>query len=111
MAALGPLADASLEILTDEAELDLVKRIAQYPRIVEGAAASREPHRLAFYLYDLASLFHALWNRGKDEPRLRFLNQGDPVSTSARLALVQATRSVIASGLAILGVAAPEEMR
>lgn len=102
---------AAFERLSDEGEIDLIKRIAQYPRLIDQAATAHEPHRIAFYLYDLASLFHALWNKGKDSPHLRFVNQDDPDSTWARLALVRIVRDVLASGLAILGVAAPEEMR
>lgn len=107
----GDLAEADLTILIDETEMDLVRRIAQYPRVVEAAAAAHEPHRVAFYLYDLSGVFHALWNKGKDLPQLRFVKQDDQVSTLARLALVGALKGVLASGLAILGVAAPDEMR
>jgi arginyl-tRNA synthetase len=78
---------------------------------VEAAAAAHEPHRIAFYLYDLASSFHTLWNKGKDSPQLRFVKQTDKKSTEARLALVYALRCVLASGLAVLGVTAPDEMR
>ena len=85
--------------------------MALYPRLVEAAASAHEPHRIAFYLYDLASDFHAQWNRGKDAPHLRFIIQNDPLMTTARLALVQGVITVLASGLALLGVAAPEEMR
>ncbi len=88
-----------------------MRRLALYPRMIEGAALAHEPHRLAFYLYDLASEFHAQWNRGKDLPHLRFIIQNDPEITAARLALVQGIGSVIASGLAVLGVGAPAEMR
>ncbi len=105
------LAGADLARLTDEAELGIVKLIAAYPRIVEGAAAAHEPHRLAFFVHELASAFHSLWNKGKDSPQLRFVNQTDRESTVARLAFVHAVRSVLASGLAVAGVAAPEEMR
>jgi arginyl-tRNA synthetase len=105
------LSRADLAILDDPAEIDLVRQIAQYPRVIESAAASHEPHRVAFYLHDLASAFHSLWNRGKESPQLRFVNQTDRKSTLARLALVHAVRSILASGLAVLGVAAPEEMR
>ncbi|ALA19234.1 MULTISPECIES: arginine--tRNA ligase [Chelatococcus] len=105
------LSRADLAILDDAAEIDLVRQIAQYPRVIESAAASHEPHRVAFYLHDLASAFHSLWNRGKESPQLRFVNQTDRKSTLARLALVHAVRSILASGLAVLGVAAPEEMR
>ena len=88
-----------------------MKKIALYPRLVESAAAAHEPHRIAFYLYELASEFHAQWNRGKDVPHLRFIIQNDPQMTVARLALVQGVVTVLASGLALLGVEAPEEMR
>jgi arginyl-tRNA synthetase len=109
--APADLADADLALLGDEAERQILRLLAQYPRLVEAAAQAHEPHRIAFYLYDLASLFHGLWNRGKDLPHLRFVNQTDRQSTKARLALVHAVRSVIASGLAVLGVSAPDEMR
>ena len=105
------LAEADLALLTDDAELDLARRIAEFPRVVEAAAAAHEPHRIAFYLYDLAGVFHALWNKGKDLPQLRFVKQDDRNSTLARLALVGALQGVLASGLAILGVRAPDEMR
>ena len=82
-----------------------------YPRIVEAAALAHEPHRIAFYLYDLASEFHALWTKGRDMPHLRFIIQNDAEITIARLALVQGVVSVLASGLAVLGVHAPDEMR
>jgi arginyl-tRNA synthetase len=87
-----------------------MRRLALYPRLVEAAAIAHEPHRIAFYLHDLASDFHAQWNRGKDAPHLRFIIQNDPLLTTARLALVQGVITVIASGLGVLGVAAPEEM-
>src|SRR6266850_6351155 len=105
------LGDAAVERLTDPAELDLLRRLAAYPRMIEAAAAAHEPHRIAFYLYDLASEFHALWTRGRDLPYLRFIINNDAEITKARLALVQGVVSVLASGLAILGVHAPDEMR
>ncbi|MGZ5872552.1 MAG: arginine--tRNA ligase [Bradyrhizobium sp.] len=105
------LADAALERLTDPSELDLLRRLALYPRTVEAAASAHEPHRIAFYLYDLASEFHALWTRGRDLPYLRFIINNDAGMTKARLALVQGVVSVLASGLAVLGVDAPMEMR
>jgi arginyl-tRNA synthetase len=105
------LAGAAVERLTDPAELDLLRRLALYPRTVEAAAAAHEPHRIAFYLYDLASEFHALWTRGRDLPYLRFIINNDAGMTKARLALVQGVVSVLASGLAVLGVHAPDEMR
>jgi arginyl-tRNA synthetase len=105
------LAQAPLERLDDSGELGLMRRLALYPRLVEAAAMAHEPHRIAFYLYDLASDFHAHWNRGKDLPHLRFIIQNDPLMTLARLALVQGVVTVLASGLQMLGVGAPEEMR
>jgi arginyl-tRNA synthetase len=105
------LASASVERLTDPAELDLLKRLALFPRMIEAAAAAHEPHRIAFYLYDLASEFHALWTRGRDLPYLRFIINNDAEITKARLAMVQGVALVLASGLAILGVHAPDEMR
>ena len=92
-------------------EISLLRKIALFPRTVEAAAAAHEPHRIAFYLYELASEFHAQWTRGKDLPHLRFIIQNDPITTRARLALVQGIVIVLASGLALLGVEAPEEMR
>jgi arginyl-tRNA synthetase len=105
------LAGAAVERLTDPAELDLLRRLALYPRLIEAAAVAHEPHRIAFYLYDLASEFHALWTRGRDLPYLRFIINNDAEMTRARLALVQGVVSVLASGLAVLGVHAPDEMR
>jgi arginyl-tRNA synthetase len=107
----GWLAQAALEGLTDPAELSLMRKIALYPRLVEAAAMAHEPHRIAFYLYDLASEFHGLWSKGKDLPHLRFIIQNDPTMTVARLALVEGVVSVLASGLGLLGVSAPDEMR
>jgi len=105
------LGDAPVALLTDPAELDLLKRLALYPRMVEAAAVAHEPHRIAFYLYDLASEFHALWTKGRDLPYLRFIITNDAEITRARLAMVQGVVSVLASGLAVLGVHAPTEMR
>jgi arginyl-tRNA synthetase len=105
------LADAALERLSDPAELALMRRIALYPRIVEAASLAHEPHRIAFYLYDLASEFHALWTQGNASPHLRFIIQDDPLMTKARLVLVQGVATVLSSGLNLLGVAAPDEMR
>ena len=105
------IADAPLGALDDPGEMALIRRLCAYPRVVESAAEAHEPHRIAFYLYDLAAEFHGHWNRGKELPQLRFINPADRVSTLARLALVYATKLVLASGLAILGVSAPEEMR
>jgi arginyl-tRNA synthetase len=105
------LAQASLEKLTDPGEISILRRIALYPRTIETAALAHEPHRIAFYLYDLASEFHAQWTRGNASPHLRFIIQDDPQTTAARLALVQGIVTVLASGLALLGVGAPDEMR
>jgi arginyl-tRNA synthetase len=105
------LAGAPLERLADPGELALMRRLALYPRLVEAAAIAHEPHRIAFYLYDLASDFHAQWNRGNDASYLRFIIPNDPLMTVARLALVQGVVTVLASGLRMLGVEAPEEMR
>jgi arginyl-tRNA synthetase len=105
------LADAALSRLDDAAELALIRKVAAWPRLIEAAAAAHEPHRVAFYLYELASEFHAQWTRGGDMPHLRFIIQDDPEVTKSRLALVQGIVVVLASGLAILGVGAPNEMR
>ncbi|MEZ5843752.1 MAG: arginine--tRNA ligase [Hyphomicrobiaceae bacterium] len=102
---------AELARLNDPGERDLIRLLARFPRLIEGAARDREPHRLPFYLYDLASLFHQQWARGNDSPHLRFIQPDDPGLTAARLALVAATKEVISSGLAVLGVHAPDEMR
>ncbi|HEY1364776.1 MAG TPA: DALR anticodon-binding domain-containing protein, partial [Xanthobacteraceae bacterium] len=110
-ARAAALVRAPLERLDDAGELALMRRLALYPRLVEAAASAHEPHRIAFYLYELASDFHAHWNRGKDAPHLRFIIQNDPQMTLARLALVQGVVTVLASGLGMLGVEAPEEMR
>jgi len=109
--APSALAQAPLDRLDDPAELGLIKLLASWPRLIEAAAEAHEPHRVAFYLYDVAAAFHGLWNKGKDETSLRFLVAGDADLTAARLALVQATATVIASGLEIMGVTPVEEMR
>ncbi len=108
LAYLGP---AAVERLSDPAELSLLRKLAVYPRTVEAAAAAHEPHRIAFYLYDLASEFHALWTKGRDLPYLRFIINNDDEMTKARLAMVQGVVTVLASGLGVLGVGAPNEMR
>jgi arginyl-tRNA synthetase len=102
---------AAAHRLTDEGEIGLVKKLAEYPRMIEQAAQSHEPHRLAFYLYDLASAFHAHWNRGTENVDLRFVKVNDPELTHARLGLVQAVSDVLTSGLALIGADAPIEMR
>ena len=101
---------ADLSLLDDE-ELALVKRAAQYPRILEAAALAHEPHRIAFYLYDLAAEFHALWNRGNDDPARRFLIENNPQLSRSRLELALGIGQIIRSGLILMGVAAAEEMR
>jgi arginyl-tRNA synthetase len=105
------LRSADLACLADAGELGLIKHLAEWPRIVEMAAAAHEPHRIAFYLYDLASRFHVHWNRGNDEPRLRLVVPSDKALSAARLALVEGVALVIASGLRIFGVEPVEEMR
>ncbi len=102
---------ADMGLLEDEGEIGLVKLIAQYPRVIESAASAHEPHRLAFYLHDLAAAFHSHWNKGKDQPQLRFVNQDRRDLSCARLSLATALIIVLASGLSILGVVAPQEMR
>jgi arginyl-tRNA synthetase len=102
---------AALERLSDPVELALMRQIALYPRVVEAAAAAHEPHRIAFYLFDLASEFHALYTLGNTKPHLRFIIQNERQMTVARLVLVQGVVTVLSSGLALLGVEAPNEMR
>ena len=97
--------------LEDEAEFKVAQKLAEWPRLVEIAARNHEPHRIAFYLYELASDFHALWNKGNDQPHLRFVQEGDPAATAAKIALPRAVGVVISSGLGILGVTPVEEMR
>ena len=105
------LARAALRRLGDSGELALIRRLAGWPRLVEAAAEAHEPHRIAFYLYDLAQDFHSQWNRGNDDPALRFIVPADAALTQARLALVEAVRQVIAAGLTVMGVKPIEEMR
>jgi arginyl-tRNA synthetase len=105
------LRKAPLGKLTDTGEVSLLRRIALFPRLVEAAASAHEPHRIAFYLYELASEFHAHWTKGNDLPNLRFIIQNDRETTAARLALVEGIVTILASGLALLGVSAPDEMR
>jgi arginyl-tRNA synthetase len=102
---------ADVTVISDPAGLALVRQIALYPRVVEAAAAAHEPHRIAFYLFDLASEFHALWTLGNTRPHLRFIMQNDRQMTLVRLVLVHGVRTVLASGLGLLGVGAPNEMR
>jgi arginyl-tRNA synthetase len=109
--AVADLASAPLDALKDPAELALIRRMAAWPRTVEAAAIAREPHRIAFFLQDLAGDFHVLWNRGREDATLRFIRAEEPEATKARLALVAATAGVLRSGLAVLGVEPVEEMR
>jgi arginyl-tRNA synthetase len=111
IATMAELEGGGLDRLSDPAELALMRNIALFPRLVEAASAAHEPHRIAFYLYDLASEFHALWTLGNTSPYLRFIIQDDRQVTVARLVLVQGVATVLASGLGILGVEAPNEMR
>jgi arginyl-tRNA synthetase len=105
------LAQAKLSLLTDEGERDLTRTLAQYPRTILQAAEAHEPHRVAFFAHELATRFHAHWNRGKDLRNLRFVNENNRKLSYARLCLVAAVGLVLASALSILGVSAPEEMR
>jgi arginyl-tRNA synthetase len=103
--------ETSLDCLNDSSEIALIKLLAAYPRLLAAAATAKEPHRIAFYLFDLASSFHSLWNKGKDTPQLRFIHRDNLAWTRAHLLLLKAVETVIASGLRILGVFAPQEMR
>lgn len=105
------LAEADVSALDDEAELALIRLLAGWPRMVEAAADSHEPHRVAYYLADVAAAFHTLWTKGNAEERLRFIVPGDEKTTLARLALVRAMAVVVASGLGVMGVEPVEEMR
>ncbi len=100
-----------LDLLTDETEIALIRKLAEYPRVIEAAAQAHEPHRIAFYLYDLAGVFHGQWNRGTDNDALRFVKVNEPQLTRARLGLVQGVLNVLRSGLAIVGADSPAEMR
>ena len=105
------VANADLSLLRDAGEIELIKKLAAFPNVVEGAARAHEPHRLAFYLYDLAAAFHTQWTKGNESPHLRFIQAHDGTLTAARLALIRANAQVLAAGLAIIGVHAPDEMR
>jgi arginyl-tRNA synthetase len=102
---------ADLTTLTHTSELNVARKIAEWPRLVEIAARTNEPHRVAFYLYELASDFHALWNKGNDETSVRFIQEGDVATSQSKIALARAVSVVISAGLAILGVKPAEEMR
>ena len=108
--SFGALTQADLSLLSSEADLELIKALAQWPRIVASAAEAHEPHRIAFYLYELASAFHGFWAKGNQDPALRFVKADDSILTLARLALVSAVRQVLVNGLDLLGVSAPEEL-
>lgn len=105
------LVKAKLSHLDDPAEIEVIRTLAGWPKMVEAAAEAQEPHRVAFYLNDLASVFHGLWNKGKDDTRLRFIDENDEEVTRARLALVLGVATVIASGLDVIGVTPLEELR
>jgi arginyl-tRNA synthetase len=105
------LASSELGRLSDASELALIKQLAGWPRLIESAAEVHEPHRVAFYLYDLAAAFHSHWTKGKDNSSLRFIVEDDELTTAARLALVRGVETVIASGLDLMGVTTVEEMR
>ncbi|MBL3567471.1 arginine--tRNA ligase, partial [Rhodovulum sulfidophilum] len=105
------LAAADLTKLDHEAEIAVAKKLAEWPRLIEIAARSNEPHRVAFYLYELASELHALWNRGNELPELRFLQEGDAATSQAKIALARSVAVVISAGLGILGVTPVDEMR
>jgi arginyl-tRNA synthetase len=100
-----------LQKLTDEAEIELIKKIANFPRVVEMAAVNFEPHRIAFYLQELAAEFHALWNKGTENPDLKFIIKDNLQLTQARIYLVLAVKKIIAEGLSIFNIKAVEEMR
>ena len=102
---------ADLTLLSHPSELAVAKKLAEWPRLIEIAARTNEPHRVAFFLYELASELHALWNKGNDEPSLRFVQEDDPGTSQAKIALARAVSVVISAGLAILGVTPAEEMR
>jgi arginyl-tRNA synthetase len=104
------LSRAPLELLVSPADIELIKVVAQWPRVVSAAALAHEPHRIAFYLYELAAAFHSFWAKGKDDRALRFVNPEDLKLTVARLALVGAVRQVLVNGLTVLGVSAPDEL-
>lgn len=107
----GDLVSADMSLLDDPSELEVIRELANWPRIIEAAADAHEPHRVAFYLNDLAAAFHGLWNKGKDNTRLRFISEDDADGTRARLALVKGVATVIASGLGVMGVTPLEELR
>ncbi len=105
------LQGADLTKIGHEAEVTLIRKLAEWPRLVEIAAKGHEPHRIAFYLYELASDFHGLWNKGNDDVSLRFFQEGDVATSQAKNALIKSVAVVISHGLGILGVKPAEEMR
>jgi arginyl-tRNA synthetase len=105
------LTGADLAVLSHQAEWELARKLAEWPRLVEIAARNNEPHRVAFYLYELAADLHGLWNRGHDDASLRFVQEGDPATSQGKIALARATAVVLAAGLGILGVTPAQEMR
>ncbi len=105
------IARADVSTLSDPAELGLIKILAQYPKIIEVAAHLHEPHRVAYYLYDVASCFHSLWNKGKENARLRFIDESEREGSLARLTLLKATQQIIAAGLKIYKIDPVQEMR
>ena len=105
------LREADVFLLVDEGERAIVRKLAEWPRLVDGAARAHEPHRLAFYLYDLATAFNAHWSAGNQRPEIRFVNADDPKLTLARLALTRAVSNVLKAGLGLVGASAPDEMR
>lgn len=107
----GALAQADFSRLSHPSELALIRLLASWPRQVEAAAEAHEPHRVAFYLQEVAAAFHGLWNVGRDDTSVRFLIPGDMALTRARLAMLRAVAVVIASGLSVMGVTPVEEMR
>lgn len=109
--SLDDLSKINVTLLTDVSELEMMKLLANWPRQVEVAALVREPHRIAYFLHDIAAAFHGLWNKGKDHTHLRFIDPEDRATTTARLALVKGTATIIASGLDLFGITPLEEMR
>lgn len=108
--SLDSLRSADISLLSHPAELTLLKIMGQFPRAIEAAAVAHEPHRVAFYVHELAGAFNAFWTKGKEEPQLRFVNHEDRTITLARLAMVNAVRQILRNGLGILGVSAPDEL-
>lgn len=108
--SLDALNTANLSLLSHPAELALLKVMGQFPRAIEASAVAHEPHRVAFYVHELAGAFNAFWTKGKEEPKLRFVNHEDRTITLARLAMVNAVRQILRNGLSILGVSAPDEL-